>query len=275
MGVGIMINCLFWNVGRKNLEVAIAELIREHNVHLAFLAECVDVRQVIRRLGVTMPSTPFETPIPSNKRIAVVVRNRLEFWRPRRDLFHGVIGEYAPPVGESFLVCAVHLPSQTRGAEDAEGACRLLAEDIRKVEREHGHARSIVVGDLNLDPFAAPVVEARGLHAVMSRAIARRGSRVVHGEEYEFFYNAMWQALGREEGQPHGTYYYDRGGHLVRFWHAFDQVLVRPGMMDRLPSDGVRILDAVGQQSLLGAGGSPNASKFSDHLPVLFSIEDQ
>jgi hypothetical protein len=225
--------------------------------------------------GVCLPSVPFEVPLRPNKpAVETVVRHSLRFWRPRRDLFHGLVGEFRPPLADPFTVFAVHLPSQLRGRQDAEGECRALAAEVREVESECGHERTVIVGDLNLDPYDAPVVEAGGLHAVMSRRVANRGFRHVRGKRYAYFYNPMWEVLGRGGDLPQGTYFYDRGGHVVRYWHAFDQVLVRPSLLDRLPPNGVDVIHCVGTESLLDGQGRPNLHRYSDHLPLLFTISD-
>jgi hypothetical protein len=55
------------------------------------------------------------------------------------------------------------------------------------------------------------------------------------------------------------------------FWHLYDQVLLRPVLMDGLRE--LKILDAEGSTSLLGGQGYPNRAVGSDHLPILFRLE--
>jgi hypothetical protein len=62
-----------------------------------------------------------------------------------------------------------------------------LANSIRSVEQKIGHTRTILVGDLNMNPFEEGVVSAAGLHAVMTRRIAEKQSRIVQEKEYPFF----------------------------------------------------------------------------------------
>ena len=50
----------------------------------------------------------------------------------------------------------------------------------------------------------------------------------------------------------------------------FDQVLLRPTLMDQLVD--VRILDHVGQEPLVTKKGRPWASELSDHLPILVRL---
>ena len=64
-----------------------------------------------------------------------------------------------------------------------------------------------------MNPFEEGVVGAKGLHAVMTRRIAAKGSRVVQGKEYPFFYNPMWGLFGDRQDSPSGTYYYSASEH--------------------------------------------------------------
>jgi hypothetical protein len=130
----------------------------------------------------------------------------------------------------------------------------------------------VLVGDLNMSPFENGVVSAAGLHGVMSRQVARKGSRIVQSREYPFLYNPMWNLMGDEPPGPPGTYYYPEGGHRAFFWHMFDQVLIRPGLLDRFDAQRLRVLESVDHTPLLNAAGLPDGDRASDHLPLLFQL---
>jgi hypothetical protein len=51
----------------------------------------------------------------------------------------------------------------------------------------------------------------------------------------------------------------------------FDQVLLRPSLMDSLAE--LRILDSDGQGPLVTERGRPRSSTASDHLPILFRLD--
>ncbi len=120
-----------------------------------------------------------------------------------------------------------------------------------------------------MDPFDDGVVAANGLHAVMTKALARTMSRTVQGREYRFFYNPMWAFFGDGTPGPAGTHFYQQAAHTTRFWHIVDQVLVRPELVDDLLD--VAILDDAGH-SLLNQAGRLNEEVGSDHLPLLFRL---
>ena len=136
-----------------------------------------------------------------------------------------------------------------------------------------GHANTVVVGDMNMNPFQDGMVSAAGLHGAMTRRLARRNDRVVHGRRYPFFYNPMWRFLGeREIDRPAGTCYYRRSDMITTFWHVFDQVLVRPALLDRFPEESVQVVTEVGNISLSQKSGLPGHGGTPDHLPITFSI---
>lgn len=143
-------------------------------------------------------------------------------------------------------------------------------EYIKLYENELGHSRTILVGDLNMNPFEKGVVGAKGLHGVMARSIAKSGGRKILGRFYSYFYNPMWGFFGDGNRGPPGTYYYRRSQHVVYFWNLFDQVLIRPELLDKFKNEDLCILDHYGDKSLLSKNGLP---LISDHLPIVFKID--
>ncbi len=134
-----------------------------------------------------------------------------------------------------------------------------------------GHQRTVLVGDLNMNPFDLGMVGAQALNAVMTRDLARSEGRVVAGRSYRFFYNPMWGCFGDRTPGPAGTFFYSASNPRSYYWHLFDQVLLRPALMDALVE--LRILEDDGQESLLTDRRRPRSSEASDHLPVLFRLD--
>jgi hypothetical protein len=173
-----------------------------------------------------------------------------------------------------IVLAALHLPSKLHPNESSQIlACTRWAETIAQAERQTGHTRTVVVGDLNMNPFEAGIVGAGGFHATMVRAQALRGQRTVSGQLYPFFYNPMWGCFGERDGTPAGTYFYDSSEHVNYYWNMFDQVLLRPSLVGRLSRKGIEIVTHAGAVSLLSANGRPDKSVGSDHLPILFGLD--
>jgi endonuclease/exonuclease/phosphatase family metal-dependent hydrolase len=150
-----------------------------------------------------------------------------------------------------------------------------LAGYIRHAEHKVGHARTVVIGDFNMNPFEAGVVGSEGLHAVMDRRIAATSSRKVQGETRDYFYNPMWANFGDAGSTPPGTYFYDASGREVNyFWNMFDQILVRPALLPCLSTDSVSVVTEIEGDSLLDERGRPDREIGSDHLPVVLRLTE-
>jgi len=145
-----------------------------------------------------------------------------------------------------------------------------LIADIVRTEDKLDHQRTILVGDLNMNPFDAGVVAAQTLHAVMTRQLAGREERTVLGRSYRLFYNPMWSFFGDRTDGPPGTYYHRSSNPGDLFWNIYDQVLLRPSLMDTLVA--LEILTIDGQDDLLTKAGLPDKARCSDHLPILFRL---
>jgi hypothetical protein len=259
---------LFWNLARKPLEDLVVNIVREESVDVVILAECeISLPTLLRRLG------SFHLGAGFCRRIKILTRFSSKFLTPVFESERVSIRRLALPKRVEVLLAAVHLPSKLyfSGASQA-GECAVLAKHIAEQERLAGHRRTILVGDFNMNPFEVGLISASGLHGVMSRSVARQGVRAIQGRSYPFFYNPMWNHLG-DDREPAGTYYYERAEHVNYFWNVFDQVLVRPDLMDNLKPGRVAILTKAGGRSLLTNEGRPDKLTASDHLPVLFVLD--
>lgn len=122
-----------------------------------------------------------------------------------------------------FLLVIVHLVDKRNWSErDQALQATVLAQDILQIEREAGHQRTIVFGDLNMNPFEEGVVSAQGLHALMDRQVVSAGKRTVQGRGYPFFYNPMWNLLGDTTAGPPGTFYLRRSVSISYDWSMLD-----------------------------------------------------
>src|ERR1017187_172333 len=174
------------------------------------------------------------------------------------------------PAREEILLAAAHLPSKMYADDrDQERHCEDMSEMIRSAEEAAGHQRTLLVGDLKMNPFERGVVMASGLHAVMTKATANKRDRTVDGKRYRYFYNPIWGPFGDRTPGPPGTYYYSRGADVSYFWHMFDQVPIRPGLIGRFEDESLRTLTAAGSKPLLDENGRPATS---GHLPISLKL---
>jgi len=264
---------LFWNLYRKPLDRELANLAWHHEVDVLMLAECLlPPARILKALNRQRADYFFAPGL--YERIRIFTRFSSEFIRPTFEKERLTIRRLTLPGLDEVLLVVMHGPSKASGWEEDSLAMQAteFADDIAHVEENAGHQRTILVGDFNMNPFETGMVAARGLHGVMSRHIAQRGSRTVQGKSYPFFYNPMWSLMGDHTPGPPGTHYHQRSRQKEFFWHMYDQVLIRPDLLRFFDNDELKILYGDGTNSFVDHNGRPNAAEFSDHLPVLFKL---
>lgn len=268
------VSFLFWNVKQRPLRERIVRLVAAHSVDVVILAECAMPSGVISRSLNAAGTGTFGVVPGSGSELRLFARLPLAGYQPiAREPLDAWLGYRLILAGLPELILFVaHLPSKLHTAEaDRLMAARLLADDVRRLELQEGHGRTLVVGDLNMNPFESPVASADGLHGVMARSLAERETRQIRGREYPMFYNPMWGQFGDRTPGPPGTYYRSSSESVNYFWNTYDQVLLRPEVMNRLTD--LRVLDSDGVESLLTTNGRPDTANASDHLPLLFRLD--
>lgn len=266
---------LFWNLNRRPLLHQVAALCHEHNVDVLILAE--SRLSTVELLGVLNSGQRSQFRLPSfapPSRLSFFIRYPRRSLKPVYDDGHVAIRRLIPPIGFEILVVAVHLPSKLYSTEtDQTLNSPRVSQAIERAEAKVGHTRTVVVGDFNMNPFESGVVGAAGFHAVSDRQTALRGKRTVLGKQYRFFYNPMWGRMGDTSQGPPGTYHFTTSTYVNFFWNTFDQVLVRPELLEFFPDERLAVLSKVKEQSLLSPTGIPDTALGSDHLPLLFAVE--
>ena len=200
-------------------------------------------------------------------------RYRHGFIKPIEESRYFTMRIVSLPGSEDFILVAAHLRSMLyQSLESQNYTCVELATDIRGVEERLDTDRTVVAGDLNVNPFDFGMVAALGLHGMMSQGQTEKRKRKVAGREYPLFYNPMWSYMGDLSEGPPGTYHYETSEQVNYGWNMFDQVLVRPSMIPRFDFNCLEIITSVGEESLLTERGMPDKS-ISDHLPIVFGIK--
>ncbi len=268
-----MLRFLFWNLKRKPLEPLVRQIVAAHDIDIVVLAEMLTPPfTMAAALNAKLSRRPFHnTPPVEYDKVHIFARFDPSMVKPVCDTARMTVRHFVLPGRDSFVVAGVHLGSKMY-LRDEQQAARCVELSLRLAEQETkvGHARTILVGDFNVNPFEHGVAGAPGFNAVMTRAIASRGSRTVEAKKRPFFYNPMWNHFGDSGPNPPGTYYYESSAHM---WNMFDQVLVRPALLDRFVEADLQVLTGIGDVSLLNRRGTPDAKAASDHLPLLFALD--
>jgi hypothetical protein len=265
---------LFWNLNRRRILPLLAQLVAERDVDFVVLAENVfdqvELLEAINVEGRPQFHVPFGFPV----RVQLLSRLPIGAVVALLDDDELSIRRVSPPLGPEFLLAAMHLPSKLYlDAAEQAMLSRRFVDPIERAEQDAGHSRTVVIGDLNMNPFEHGLIGSEGFHAVASREIAARGQRRVLRRDRKFFYNPMWRWLAPVSPKPPGTYFRSSPGPLALYWNIFDQVLIRPALLDRFHDDSLHIITSVAGQSLIKRDGSPDRTVASDHLPILFSLE--
>jgi len=263
---------LFWNIKKNPVGAILSKIVEHHEVEVVILAECPDPVAILIDLN-SVAETLFHLTDDQRTRVVIYTRFPREYTRTAHSDFYLTIRQLRLPRKSEILLAATHLPSKLFGNEDPSEIASRMAAKISEVERELGISKTVLVGDLNMNPFDRGVVGANGFHAVMTRTIARRQRRMVRKEaSRSFFYNPMWGRFGDTTEGPPGTYYRPGTSFIEYFWHIHDQVLIRPDLLDSFDDKSLRVLTECGETKLVGKTGIPAQSRLSDHLPLLFAL---
>ena len=276
----MLVSFLFWNLMKQPLQNRLARIVAAHEVDVIVLAECVVAPDMI--VAALKQSTGqdyhFSVPIVENQKTQVFTRlNKSALTHQLNDYTGSLTVHRLRLEGiTDILLATVHFPSRVNNSEsDQTQAAAVMSEDIVKAEQDTGITRTILVGDLNMNPFDDGVSAAHTLNAVMTKQLAARGERKARGRLYRFFYNPMWGHFGDRTTGPSGTYYFHSSTPTNHYWYMYDQVLLRPELMDTLRD--LQILTSDGVESLVTQNGTPKVSNKtsvgSDHLPLFFQLE--
>ena len=269
------LNFLFWNTNRKPLIKEIANIAKHNNVDVILLAEH-NLNDVDLLLELNSESVDYYLPNPifQSDRIKVFTKFSSNFIIPVADESENrfTCFRLKLPIIEEILVFGVHLPDNRNNQNVSIGShAGRIARRIKEIEKEQNLSNTIVVGDFNMNPSDVGMVDAESFHAIMDSEIVRKESRTVSSKEYDYFYNPMWSLQGDIGNNVAGSYFY-KNAELVNYhWNVFDQVLLRPSLIDNFEKDSLKLLDSDGEKSLLKKGGFPN-EKYSDHLPLIFTL---
>lgn len=270
-----MTKFLFWNLNKKSLQDSIARLANYYDVDVIMLAECnVGAEVILRALNQTERSAfHYGSANSLCNSIKVFMRFESDFIPIYEESERLSIRHLRLPGLEDILLAVVHIPSKSNFRDGEQLAyCIELVKEVKSAEERIGHSRTALVGDLNMNPFEDGLILANALHCVSSKHEAQKISRIVQRKEYQYFYNPMWNLLGDLDRGPCGTYYY-RGNYRSFFWNMFDQVLVRPQLLDHFIDHSLQIVTFDGVNQYLSNNHVPDKINFSDHLPIIFQLD--
>ena len=268
------LNFLFWNTNRKPLIKEIANIAKYHKIDVILLAEhnLNDV-ELLWELNSEYIEFESQNHIFQGDKIKIFTRFSPNFIIPIEEANRYVCFRIKFPIGEELLVFVVHFPDNRNNQPNSiQSFAGRIARRVKEIEREQNLTNTIVVGDFNMNPSDAGMIDAESFHAIMDSEIAKSQSRVVSNQEYDYFYNPMWSLHGDIGNNVAGSYFYKNAELINYHWNVFDQVLLRPSLIDNFEKENLKFIDSDGDKTLLKANGTPDGKKYSDHLPLIFTL---
>lgn len=269
----MQINILFWNINKKNLLESILKLVALYKINILILIEnVIDPLIVVEKLTTVNKEYRFADTIGQSN-IYIYTTLDLKYFVPFYDENRLSLRIIKLPNKKQIHLGVIHFASKLYFSDSSQLSESFeMAKVINQKENEIDCHNTILVGDFNMNPFEDGMINANSFNATVDRKIALRGNRIVQGRSYNFFYNPMWNMFGDQKEGPIGTYYYERAEHKNYFWNILDQVIIRPDVIDNFNFESLEIIDTFGEYSLVDSEGCPNTKKYSDHLPIKFSI---
>ena len=176
-----MLTFLFWNVKKNPVQRIVADFAEMYTVDVIILAEC-DIEEPDMLIELNSRSdSQYSLPIRRGRKTDIYTRFPTEWLTPLADINGMSIQHLENPIANrKIIVVAVHLPSTLYQSEDD---LSLLATrwrtTIEEAENRVGHKNTVVVGDMNMDPFHAGVVSSEGFHGILDKKIASGKTRKV------------------------------------------------------------------------------------------------
>ena len=184
-----------WNSRKEKLSNHIKRIAQKENADLLIFAESAFIPDELTTTLNHKSKSSYHYPESNSRRIQLYSRlPKTAVIDQFNDSSDGrlTIRRVKTTSQTEILLAAIHFQSQLFRTTDEQALqATVLREDVMTVEEIVGHQRTILIGDLNMNPFDPGVVGAMTLNAVMEQHLARSGERTVAGKSYRFFYNPM------------------------------------------------------------------------------------
>ncbi len=189
---------------RQSLADRVAALANEHGADIVAVSEmdsddvtlaaALNAAGFTRRVTAAPAATTVFSRLPAGSKCFV-----------RSEAERSTAFEVQTPGRLPVLVVTCHLRSRLFAQNahlDAYSSARRLAHFVEDVERRRKHSRTVLIGDLNFDPFDTAAVAIDALHGVPSRAVAAREKREIAGPCSSVLLQPVLELAGRRNTRP-------------------------------------------------------------------------
>ena len=258
---------MFWNAHKnQSLNNYISSLVHDYKIDMLVLAEYeADSNDLVKRIrhnGDFMEKYYSEG------------SKRLCFFGNYKDVEPYTQNKYysIQVINKELILCGVHLPSDLHGDKKRErfAKSREIIQDIQENEHKLSTQKTIIVGDFNEMPYSDGCLNADAFHGLPVYEKGRKEYRTVLGNNYNKYYNPMWNFFG-DFSYPPGTYYRNDSSIHSPMWYMLDQFIVGKEIIPLLNKEQIRIITKCRVGNLADENGHPNKA-ISDHFPIMCEI---
>jgi len=265
---------VFWNIEKETNELNILAdeldpdilLLAENKMSNYNLLNAVNYTKVKYRIN----------PDPVCEKITMLSKFKNSLVKPITSGNRFTVRAIEIPNYPTFNLMCLHYQSKVNWTSSDQAAHSFeLNRIISDFEDKVKSTNTILIGDFNMHPFDAGMVQSTGLHSVMTKDVAMKKQRKIDGRVYPFFYNPMWSFYGdKGKGKVSGTMYTSLSKPINYFWNLYDQVLIRPDLIDYFDEEKLEIITEFGDTVNLLTKNNLINKKISDHLPISIEIKN-
>lgn len=262
-----MLNFLFWNLKRNEIEGYIIECIVENNVDIAVFTEFdgIDFTKIEKHLGKMYSRI---TAVQDDRKVTLVAKTTFSVTVVQQQNRYNIYS--VKTAVKDYILVAVHLEDRRNyKTADRLETIKCLVSDIEQTEDFLKCSNTIVIGDFNANPYDEELLSKYAFNAVLFKTIIDKNELTnPNSLKKRRFYNPILHYIS-EDTEMYGSFYYEKE-HKTSYWHCLDQVLVRKCLVNSISH--IEYLKKIKTEDLLD-NSIPNG-KISDHLPLLVNMQE-
>ncbi len=262
-----IINLLFWNLAKNNIDKYIIGIIKEKNVDIAIFSEYsgINISNILANLN--NEYLHYSTMGGCNK-VTIIAKRKYDI-KIRREADERFVIYSVECNDEKYILAGLHLQDNLHSDSDVRKIeIRDLVSYIQEVEKNLNHSNTIVIGDFNASPFDDEMIQKDAFNAVLFKNLILKAEYTTFGKrKYRRFYNPMLDFIS-EDNANYGSFYYSSGLKTL-YWYCYDQIIIRKPLISYLHS--LEYCKTIGNKKLI-KDIIPDKS-ISDHLPLFVRFE--
>ena len=177
---------------------------------------------------------------------------------------------------EKYLLSCIHFPSKNNQDEVSQLQTAYNYKKYILEKNADYNQKVIIVGDFNMNPFDAGMIEPHGFYALNHQDLIRDNVTFQHSPE-TMLYNPCWWLMGdyhpkNSSIKVSGSHYFKSAPSKKLYWHLFDQVLISKNMIDHFNYDDLEVLEIEEILQELKSKKTREQAIYADHLPIMYSL---